>query len=208
MKKLIIITLTITIHLSSLFANDELTQTVRGTVMDEVTGYPLIGAYVILVNSNPRIGTVTDLNGAFVLKDVPVGRQSIEISYLGYQGKTLNNLMVVSGKELVLDIRLEEKTTGIDEIVVRASAKKTEAQNELAMVSARTFSVEETERFAGSLGDPARMVANYAGVMTQNDSRNDIIIRGNSPSGVLWRLEGIAANIATFDPRDVNILNQ
>ena len=191
MKKLIIITLTITIHLGSLFANDELTQTVRGTVMDEVTGYPLIGAYVILVNSNPRIGTVTDLNGAFVLKDVPVGRQSIEISYLGYQGKTLNNLMVVSGKELVLDIRLEEKTTGIGEIVVRASAKKTEAQNELAMVSARTFSVEETERFAGSLGDPARMVANYAGVMTQNDSRNDIIIRGNSPSGVLWRLEGI-----------------
>ena len=88
-------------------------------------------------------------------------------------------------------MKLEEKINNIGEVVVKASAKKAEAQNELAMVSARTFSVEETERFAGSLGDPARMVANYAGVMTQNDSRNDIIIRGNSPSGVLWRMEGI-----------------
>ena len=174
-----------------MFANDELTQTIRGSITDAITGSPLIGAYVIVLNSEPKIGVAADVNGLFELKKVPVGRQSLEINYLGYETKTFANLLVVSGKELMLDIKLEEKTTGISEIVVRAASKKATAQNDMAMISARTFSVEETERFAGSLGDPARMVANYAGVMTQNDSRNDIIIRGNSPTGVLWRLEGI-----------------
>ncbi len=79
----------------------------------------------------------------------------------------------------------------MQEVVIKAGRRKDQAINDMATVSARTFSVEETERFAGSLGDPARMVANYAGVMTQNDSRNDIIIRGNSPIGVLWRMEGV-----------------
>jgi hypothetical protein len=175
----------------SLSASDELTQTIRGTVTDGVSGYPIIGATVILVNSVPKVGVTTDVYGKFELNKVPLGRQSVEINYLGYETKTFSNLWLVSGKELVLDVKLDEKMTSIAEVVITASAKKAEAQNELAMVSARTFSVEETERFAGSLGDPARMVANYAGVMTQNDSRNDIIIRGNSPTGVLWRLEGI-----------------
>jgi hypothetical protein len=177
--------------LNGLLANDGLTQTIRGTVTDAVMGTPLIGAFVIVVNSEPKIGTATDINGRFELKKVPVGRQSLEISYMGYESRTLYNLMVESGKELNLEISLDEKITGISEVVVKATQKKTQAQNEMALISSRTFSVEETERFAGSLGDPARMVANYAGVMTQNDSRNDIIIRGNSPTGVLWRMEGV-----------------
>jgi hypothetical protein len=191
MKKTALLISAIILLYGGLYANDDLTQTIRGSVTDAVSGVPLIGAYIIVVNTEPKIGTSTDANGLFELKKVPLGRQSIEISYLGYESKTINNLLVVSGKEISIEIKLEEKTTGIDEIVVKASSKKREAQNEMAMISARTFSVEETERFAGSLGDPARMVANYAGVMTQNDSRNDIIIRGNSPTGVIWRLEGI-----------------
>ncbi len=191
MKKLISLLILIATLAGNGHAAEDLTQTIRGQVTDAVTGYPLIGAYVILVNSEPRIGTATDINGMFELKKVRIGRQSIQINYVGYESKTMNNLLLVSGKELVLEVKLDEKINTINEVVVKASAKKTEAQNEMAMVSARTFSVEETERFAGSLGDPARMVANYAGVMTQNDSRNDIIIRGNSPTGVLWRLEGI-----------------
>jgi len=191
MKKLLIIISVVFFAISGIRANDELTQTIRGSVTDAVTGSPLIGAYLIVVASNPLIGTATNVNGQFELRQVPVGRQSLEVSYLGYETKMINNLLIASGKELTLDIRLEEKLTGMKEIIIKASPRKTTAQNEMAMISSRTFSVEETERFAGSLGDPARMVANYAGVMTQNDSRNDIIIRGNSPSGVLWRLEGI-----------------
>jgi hypothetical protein len=172
-------------------ASNEYTQTIRGTVTDGVTGFPLIGANVILLNSNPLVGTITDANGDFELPDIPLGRQNLDISYVGYHHKIIPSILLTSGKEVVLQISLEEKAIEMDEVVVKAGRRKDQAINEMAMVSARTFSVEETERFAGSLGDPARMVANYAGVMTQNDSRNDIIIRGNSPIGVLWRMEGV-----------------
>ena len=66
-----------------------------------------------------------------------------------------------------------------------------EVLNEVATVSAREFSVQETNRYAGSRGEPSRMASNFAGVQGADDSRNDIVIRGNTPSGVLWRLEGI-----------------
>jgi hypothetical protein len=191
MKKYLLLIVLQALFTFTLSGNENLFQTIRGKVTDAISGYPLTGAYVILLNSNPVNGATSDINGMFEIKKVAVGRQSVQVNYVGYESKTFTNLLIVSGKELVLEIRLDEKINSLSEVVVRSSAKKTEAQNEMAMISARTFSVEETERFAGSLGDPARMVANYAGVMTQNDSRNDIIIRGNSPSGVLWRLEGI-----------------
>lgn len=172
-------------------ASNDFTQSIRGTVTDAVTGYPLIGANVILLNSNPLVGTITNENGHFELLAIPIGRQNLEVSYVGYYNKIIPNILLTSGKEVVLQIRLEEKAIEMEEVVIKAGRRKDQAINEMATVSARTFSVEETERFAGSLGDPARMVANYAGVMTQNDSRNDIIIRGNSPIGVLWRMEGV-----------------
>lgn len=172
-------------------ATNAITQTVRGTVVDAVSGFPLIGANVVLLDSDPILGTTTDSNGQFELANVPIGRRSFQISYLGYKTSTINNILINSGKEFNTVIQLEEDITKVKEVVVKAKYNKINALNEMAPVSARTFSVEETERFAGSLGDPARMVANYAGVASNNDARNDIIIRGNSPSGVLWRLEGI-----------------
>ncbi|MFB6317938.1 TonB-dependent receptor domain-containing protein [Saccharicrinis sp. FJH54] len=182
---LMILTFTLSIHAS------ELTQNIRGKIIDEVTGYPIPGANVILIGTEPVVGTTTDANGYFNIPDVPVGRQSIRISFIGYESRTISNLLLSSAKETFMEIKLTEKVTSINEVTVKSFTKKEEALNEMAMISSRSFSVEETERFAGSLGDPARMVANYAGVMTQNDSRNDIIIRGNSPTGVQWRLENM-----------------
>lgn len=167
------------------------TQVIRGTIVDEVTGYPLPGANVILLETDPPVGTTTDLDGRFALKNVPLGRQSIEIRYVGYESKLIPNLLLTIAKEVVLEIKLTEHVMEFEEVTVKAFSRKEKPLNDMAMISARSFSIEETERFAGSLGDPARMVANYAGVVTQNDSRNDIIIRGNSPTGLLWRLEDI-----------------
>lgn len=167
------------------------TQTIRGIVLDAVTGYSLPGAHVILKDSDPLIATTTDMNGQFELHHIPVGRQSIEISYVGYIKRVYNNLLLSSGKEIFVQAYLEESVVNLAEFTVTEKLRKENAINEMALVSARNFLVEETERYAGSLGDPARMVANFAGVMTQNDSRNDIIIRGNSPMGVQWRIEGI-----------------
>jgi len=173
----------------NLFAQ-EITQTIRGTVVDKQTQIPLPGASVVLLNSNPLQGTTTDLDGNFVLERVPLHRQSIQISYMGYISITKDNLIVSSGKELVLDIELEESiiTTEVVEVV---ATEKYEPINTSATVSARTFTVEETERYAGSWLDPARMATNFAGVNAANDKRNDIVIRGNSPTGLLWRLEEV-----------------
>lgn len=171
--------------------DDIIYQTIRGTIVDEATKSPLPGASVIIVGSNPIKGSVTDAYGAFTLKDIPVGRVSLKVSFMGYADRYLNNLDLYGGKQLVLNIGLEESVITTATVDIVARVEKDRPQNEIATVSARTFSIEETQRYAGSLGDPSRMAQNFAGVMAAGDSRNDIIIRGNSPIGLLWRMEGI-----------------
>ena len=167
------------------------TQTVRGTVLDMVSQTPLPGASVRILDTDPLIGTATDLEGGFKLEQVPAGRATIRVSFLGYESTTLREIPITSGKEVVLTIQLQENLEQMEEVVVQAGGDSREAQNEMATVSARGFDMEATNRFAGSRNDPARMAQNFAGVSGANDSRNDIIIRGNSPTGVLWRLEGV-----------------
>ena len=190
MKKLFLLISTFFLIQTVLFS--ETGQTVRGVITDAFSGQPLIGASIVVADSNPLQGTIADENGKFELNNVPLGRSTFIVSALGYHATSMSNIMVISGKETLLQIALEEKITSLKDVVVTANFSKNKPINDLALVSSRSFSVEETERFAGSLGDPARMVANYAGVVVGNDSRNDIIIRGNSPSGLLWRMEGVA----------------
>jgi len=166
-------------------------QTVRGIVIDAFTGNPIVGSHVVVVESNPIIGCNTDEKGEFIIKNIKPGRWSFSASILGYNAQAMSNQMVIAGKETVLTFKLEEKVNRLADVVVRGGHSKENPLNDMALISARSFSVEQTERFAGSLGDPSRMVQNYAGVMAGNDSRNDIIIRGNSPMGLLWRVEGV-----------------
>lgn len=167
------------------------TQTIRGRILDKQAQSPLIGANVYIPNTEPLIGSTTDTEGYFELKNVPLGRVSVKITYLGYLEQMIPNVQVTSGKEVLLNVALEEQVTSANEIVITAEKDKTLTNNELATVSARSFTIEETNRYSGGRNDPARLAANFAGVSGANDSRNDIVIRGNSPTGVLWRLEGI-----------------
>lgn len=166
---------------------------VHGIVIDAFTKTPLSEANITLrkIENQERISTITNKFGEFIIDNIPVGRCSFIVEYLGYKAASISDIMISSGKDAYIEFNLEENINKIGEIVVTARVDKVKPLNEMALVSARTFSVEETERFAGSIGDPARMVSNYAGVTSANDSRNDIVIRGNSPTGVLWRLEGI-----------------
>ncbi|MDD5572109.1 MAG: TonB-dependent receptor, partial [Bacteroidales bacterium] len=150
----------------------------------------LFGANIIIPGTNPLIGAITDIDGKFRLEKIPVGRVNLKISYLGYNDVILSNISVNSGKELVLNIELEAKVITSKEVVISANKDKTESNNKMATVSSRMFTVEETGRYAGSWNDVSKMAANYAGVSAGSDARNDIIIRGNSPSGLLWRFEG------------------
>jgi hypothetical protein len=174
-----------------IFAKDSGVQTVKGRVIDKDAKQAIIGATIILAGSEPIQGTTTDINGYFTLDNVPVGRASLLISYLGYHTVTKNEVLVLSAKETFLNIELEESTTTMDELVISAEEDKTAINNDMALVSARGFNVEETMRFAGALNDPARMATSFAGVANTNDGRNDIIIRGNSPTGLLWRMNGL-----------------
>lgn len=170
----------------------QVTQTIRGRVIDKDIQQPLIGATVVLTSDTTQtIGTTADIDGYFVLEGVKIGRQSLKISYIGYEDRIIPNIIVNSGKEVVLNVEMEESSFSLEAVEITATAKKGEVMNEMSTVSARQFSVEETERYAGSRGDPARMASNFAGVQGSDDSRNDIIVRGNSPLGVMYRVEGV-----------------
>lgn len=169
-------------------------QTIRGKINDEVSKSSLIGVTVQIVGSvEPTLGSATDAVGDYIIKNVPLGRQTIKVSYVGYEGQVIPNIIVTAGKEVILNLSLTEKVAHLNEVVITANAKddKTATNNDLALVSSRSFNVEDTKRYAGALGDPSRMAANFAGVIGGNDSRNDIVVRGNSPTGMLWQLEGL-----------------
>jgi CarboxypepD_reg-like domain/TonB-dependent Receptor Plug Domain len=165
--------------------------TLRGIVLDMQSETPLIGATLRTVGIEPALAAQTDADGQFTIKNVPVGRLTLSISYLGYETQTIPNILVTAGKEAQLDIRLQESFTTMNEVVITAKTDKDKPMNELSTLSARQFNTEEVSRYSGGRNDVAKLVTNFAGVATSNDSRNDIVIRGNSPTGVLWRLEGL-----------------
>ena len=165
-------------------------QNIRGVVTDKLSQTTLPGATVQIINKTANKGTVTDVNGNYVLPDVVPDRYEIKVSYIGFKDVFVPNVVVTSGKEVMLDIAMEEDLKLLKELVITAN-RKTGTINNLVPVSARTFSTEEVNRYAGGRSDPARLAANYAGVSAPDDSRNDIVIRGNSPVGVLWRIDGM-----------------
>lgn len=166
-------------------------QSVRGQIIDKETRTPLIGAVVQLYNDTAmQAGAVADLDGNYRIANVPVGRYTLKVQYTGYLQALMPNIIVNSGKEMILNVELETSTVTTSEVVI-VGQRKDGTVNEMGSGSGRMFSVEETNRYAGSRGDPARMASNFAGVQGANDSRNDIVVRGNSPAGVLWRVEGV-----------------
>ncbi|MCX6272388.1 MAG: carboxypeptidase-like regulatory domain-containing protein [Bacteroidetes bacterium] len=192
MKNAAILLLLTFVFVSARAVNPDLpTQTVRGTVTDKLTHTSLPGANVVILNTNPVVGTATDIDGKFKLTKVTVGRVSLKITFMGYKDVILSNLNLNTGKELVIEAEMEENIILQKGVEIRAERNKANAGNEMTTVSSRSFTVEETQRYAGSRNDVARMASNYAGMTGSNDARNDIIIRGNSPLGLLWRMEGV-----------------
>jgi hypothetical protein len=188
MKKFISTTLMIAVF-SALAFGQKLTQTVRGTIVDLDSKLPLIGATLVIPGTNPLIGTSTDVNGTFRFEKIPLGRIALRISYIGYESKTVSDIVVNSGKEVVLDLSMQESVIKMNDAIVKAYRKKGEAINEMSQLSLHSITLEETKRFTGGMDDPARVVSSYAGV-TSSDASSDIIVRGNSPKYMQWRLDG------------------
>lgn len=179
------------LQLNTIIFSQDLTQTIRGTVIDNDTKLPLIGAAIVILNSDPLIGTSSDANGSFRLENIPVGRTNLKITYIGYQPKIISNIEINSGKETVLEISLQESVIEMKDILVSANKNKGEALNDMSMVSSRSISVEETRRYTGGMDDPSRVISSFAGVTSSPDGSSDIIVRGNSPKYLQWRIDGI-----------------
>ncbi|MEM9052296.1 MAG: TonB-dependent receptor [Bacteroidota bacterium] len=166
------------------------TQKIKGKVIDQMTGEPLIGATVVIEGSEPLIGTVTDVEGNYTLENVKLGRNVVVVSFIGYKQIRIPEILVTAAKPFLLDISLEDNIANMDVVVVTAQSGK-EALNSMATVSARSFTIEESSRLAGGLSDPSRVAYNFAGVTFSSPQDNGVVIRGNSPSNVLWRLNGL-----------------
>ncbi|MCD4791057.1 MAG: TonB-dependent receptor, partial [Bacteroidales bacterium] len=176
----------------SLFGfSQEITQTIKGKVYDSEMEMGLPGATIVIPGSDPLIGVTTDSEGYFRLEKVPVGRVDIQISFIGYESYFVSELLVSSGKEINLNIPLKESVEYLKGVVVTAEIQKEKPLNSMATVSARSFTVEQAQRFAGGMDDPSRLVSSFAGVTPSTVENNEIIIRGNAAKGILWRLEGV-----------------
>lgn len=192
MKKnptLILFILTLSGISLSAFAQKQLTQTVRGVVVDANTGtaLPYISVGVI---DMPQVGTATDSLGNFILNNIPIGRQSFKATSIGYHPYVVNEILITSSKEVFLEIPLKENTNELAEIVINARSNDDVPLNKMTLVGGRMLSVEQASRYAGGLDDPARFVTAFAGVASSGSS-NGISIHGNAPHLLQWRLEDI-----------------
>jgi hypothetical protein len=167
-------------------------QTVRGVVVTRTTGVPLPGATVVLKLGQEFKGTSSDQNGEFRITEVPVGRCIIEARFIGYEPMAMAEVLVGSSRPVFLEFRLQEAVSEITSVEVKAQVRKDIPLNQMAILSARTFTVEETRRYAGGFDDPGRLAASFAGVAGGSPNDNALSIRGNAPKALLWRLEGVS----------------
>lgn len=169
----------------------DFTQSIRGRIIDKDTRQPIPGVNIALMDDPDHIsGTSTDQEGRYTLPSLPIGRHELRFTFVGYLPQIINNVEVNSGRQTILNIEMEEAAIEM-EVVEIVATRDGEPLNEMAVISARQFNVAETERYAGSRGEPSRMASNFAGVQGADDSRNDIVIRGNSPQAILWRIEDV-----------------
>jgi len=167
------------------------TQNIKGRVVDIDSKLPMNSVNIVLDSIGSFVGTTTDEFGFFKIENVPVGRHNLRCFFVGYEPKSITNFMVASGKEFVVTVEMEESVVKLPEVEVKATINKSRPINNLALVSGRSFSSSEIENYPGSISDISRTALSFPGVISTNDGQNHIVIRGNSPKGLQWRLEGV-----------------
>ncbi|MEZ5032939.1 MAG: TonB-dependent receptor [Saprospiraceae bacterium] len=167
------------LFLAILFAGTATAQTgiIQGKVTDALTNEPIMFATVAV--SGTTLGTTTDLDGQYLLADLPVGLYTIAVSYVGYEDQARYEIQVSSGRPVILDFQLEEQTTQLEEVVVKASPFK---RTEESPLSLRTIGVAEIQRNPGGNRDISKVIQTLPGVTSVSSFRNDLIIRGGAPN--------------------------
>ena len=172
-------------------------ETLRGVVRDAITGEPLVGATIKVVELGT--GSVADIDGNYRVDISKGGRYTIEVTYVGYEPSVLKEIMISGAREVVLNVDLRESASELKEVVVKPRVNKEATVNPNVLAGGVMLSMEEATRFAGGYNDPARLVTAYAGVSGGSDS-NGISVHGNAPQMLKYRVEGVEV----FTPNHFN----
>lgn len=153
------------------------THQIKGTIIDKASRKPLEFINVMVLNLNK--GAVTDAEGKFVINQVPPGIYRLQASAVGYSSVTTPEY-IVSTKNVLVSIEMEENSTELDAVTVTASPFR---RNIESPVSLRVIGLQEIEKSPGANRDISRIVQSYPGVaFSPVGYRNDLIVRGGAPS--------------------------
>ena len=135
------IALLVFIGLLSSWTLAQTTQTLRGRVVEQGTQQPIVGGAIALNGST--LGTLTDAEGYFRSPLVPLGRQTVVVSALGFEPQTFADIDLTAGKEVVLRVQLTEGATQLGEVKVRYSREQDPlvTNSPIATLSARSFNL-------------------------------------------------------------------
>ena len=173
-------------------------ETLRGVVKDAITGEPLIGATVRIVELE-NVAAAADMDVNYVINISKSGRYTIEANYVGYEPCVIKEILISGAKEVVVDIELRENKTELTEVVVKPRVNKEATVNPAVLTGGVMLSMEEASRFAGGYNDPARLVMSFAGVSGEADG-SGLSIHGNAPERMQYRIEGVEV----FTPNHFN----
>eukprot|EP01037_Dinobryon_pediforme_P018624 gene18624-18916_t len=165
-------------------------EVIGGLVTDKLSQAPLIEPTFHLLNQPNGKSAATDKRGYYGVADLTPRSYDLKIASQRYKEFIIPNVGVISEKETIRDIAMEENFNNLTEAMMNASDKAFKV-NKFVTYSARTFSIDEVIQYAGGKSVPARLVANYADVSAPNVIRDDIVIRCNSTFGILWRIGGM-----------------
>ncbi|HEX3073309.1 MAG TPA: carboxypeptidase-like regulatory domain-containing protein [Ignavibacteriales bacterium] len=121
------------VFLSAIFADSafgqNLYQTVKGKVLDKTLQTTLPGANIVILKTNPPIGAMTDNDGTYKIEKVPIGRYDVQASYIGYEPMVIKEVVIGSGKEVVLNFELKESIIDLDAVEVKAGRYDRQAKS-------------------------------------------------------------------------------
>lgn len=168
------------------------TAVLTGTVKDKSTQESLPGVNIVLENTTPPVGAVTDADGVFRLNVNP-GSYNVTATFVGYKGQTKFNVVLTTGNVSTINFELEEEQTTLREIVVEGRVTADAATIETPL-SIQRLTTEEIKNNPGGNFDISRVIQALPGVggATATASfRNDIVIRGGAPNENVYYLDGI-----------------
>ena len=158
----------------------------KGRVVDAVSNDPL--PFVNVIVSGTSTGTVTDLDGNFILTGLAPGFVRIEASFVGYKRAVSDEVEVSAARTASIEIRLEEQKEEINEVTVTASPFRKTEESPLSM---RSIGIGEIEKSPGANRDISKVIQSFPGVQSTPAYRNDVIIRGGGPSESRFYLDGV-----------------